>query len=71
MPKESIIHRALDVISPKQKKKQNKTKKKKTKVINALPFLKGLRNLLLKVRICMPSVFPDLSDGIAYISWFI
>ena len=69
LPKESIIHRALDVISPKQKK--NKTKKKQTNVINARPFIKGLRNLLLKVRICMPSVFPDLSDGIAYISWFI
>ena len=70
MPKESIIHRALDVISPKQKK-QNKTKKKQTNVINARPFIKGLRNLLLKVRIFMPSVLPDLSDGIAYISWFI
>ena len=72
MPKESIIHRALDVISPKQKKKQNKKQKtKQTNIINARPFIKGLRNLLLKVRICMPSVFPDLSDGIAYISWFI
>ena len=70
LPKESIIHRALDVISPKQKK-QNKTKKKQTNVINARPFIKGLRNLLLKVRIFMPSVLPDLSDGIAYISWFI
>ena len=68
LPKESIIHRALDVISPKQKKTK---KKKKTNVINARPFIKGLRNLLLKVRIFMPSVFPDLSDGIAYISWFI
>ena len=72
LPKESIIHRALDVISPKQKKKQNKKQKtKQTNIINARPFIKGLRNLLLKVRICMPSVFPDLSDGIAYISWFI
>ena len=44
-------------------------KKKQTNVINARPFIKGLRYLPLKY--AFGWVFPALQDDIAYMSWFI